>query len=104
MIKVILTKKDDNVNKVIINGHAGYDDFGKDIVCAAVSSTVITTINILLSLDNQSISYNDSRGLIIEVLKNDMTTKKIINVLISNLYELVKAYPKNIQIKEENNE
>ena len=102
MIKVILTKKDDNVNKVIINGHAGYDDFGKDIVCAAVSS--ITTINILLSLDNQSISYNDSRGLIIEVLKNDMTTKKIINVLISNLYELEKAYPKNIQIKEENNE
>lgn len=104
MIKVILTKKYDNVNKVIINGHAGYDDFGKDIVCAAVSSTVITTINILLSLDNQSISYNDSRGLIIEVLKNDMTTKKIINVLISNLYELEKAYPKNIQIKEENNE
>ena len=104
MIKVILTKRDDNVNKVIINGHAGYDDFGKDIVCAAVSSTVITTINILLSLDNQSISYNDSRGLIIEVLKNDMTTKKIINVLISNLYELEKAYPKNIQIKEENNE
>ena len=104
MIKVILTKKDDNVNKVIINGHAGYDDFGKDIVCAAVSSTVITTINILLSLDNQSISYNDSRGLIIEVLKNDMTTKKIINVLISNLYELERAYPKNIQIKEENNE
>lgn len=104
MIKVILTKKDDNVNKVIINGHAGYDDFGKDIVCAAVSSTVITTINILLSLDNQSISYNDSRGLIIEVLKNNMTTKKIINVLISNLYELEKAYPKNIQIKEENNE
>ena len=104
MIKVILTKKDDNVNKVIINGHAGYDDFGKDIVCAAVSSTVITTINILLSLGNQSISYNDSRGLIIEVLKNDMTTKKIINVLISNLYELEKAYPKNIQIKEENNE
>ena len=104
MIKVILTKKDDNVNKVIINGHAGYDDFGKDIVCAAVASTVITTINILLSLDKQSISYNDSRGLIIEVLKNDMTTKKIINVLISNLYELEKAYPKNIQIKEENNE
>ena len=104
MIKVILTKKDDNVNKVIINGHAGYDDCGKDIVCAAVSSTVITTINILLSLDNQSISYNDSRGLIIEVLKNDMATKKIINVLISNLYELEKAYPKNIQIKEENNE
>lgn len=104
MIKVILTKKDDNINKIIINGHAGYDDFGKDIVCAAVSSTVITTVNILLSLDNQSISYNDSKGLTVEVLKNDMTTRKIISVLISNLYELENAYPKNIQIKEENNE
>ena len=104
MIKVKLTKNNNYYKRIIITGHAGYDDFGKDIVCAAVSSTVITTINILLSLDNQSISYNDSRGLIIEVLKNDMTTKKIINVLISNLYELEKAYPKNIQIKEENNE
>ena len=104
MIKVKLTKYGNNINKIIIDGHANYDVFGKDIVCASVSSTVITTINILLSLDNQSISYNDSRGLIIEVLKNDMTTKKIINVLISNLYELEKAYPKNIQIKEENNE
>ena len=104
MIKVKLTKNNNYYKRIIITGHANYDDFGKDIVCAAVSSTVITTINILLSLDNQSISYNDSRGLIIEVLKNDMTTKKIINVLISNLYELEKAYPKNIQIKEENNE
>ena len=104
MIKVKVTKDSDMIKSVSILGHAMYADFGKDIVCAAVSSTVITTINILLSLDNQSISYNDSRGLIIEVLKNDMTTKKIINVLISNLYELEKAYPKNIQIKEENNE
>ena len=99
MITVTITE-----NGLTIDGHAGYAEIGKDIVCAAVSSTVVTTINILLSLDNQSISYNDSRGLIIEVLKNDMTTKKIINVLISNLYELEKAYPKNIQIKEENNE
>ena len=104
MIKIKLTKSDDNINKIIISGHACYDVYGKDIVCAAVSSIVITTINILLSLDNQSISYNDSKGLTIEVLKSDLTTKKIINVLISNLYKLEKAYPKNIQIKEENNE
>ena len=104
MIKVKLTKNNNYYKRIIITGHANYDDFGKDIVCAAVCSRVITTINILLSLDKQSNSYNDSRGLIIEVLKNDMTTKKIINVLISNLYELEKAYPKNIQIKEENNE
>ena len=28
-----------------LSGHAGYDDLGKDIVCAAVSSIVINTVN-----------------------------------------------------------
>ncbi len=28
-----------------ISGHAGYDDIGKDIVCAAVSVLVINTLN-----------------------------------------------------------
>ena len=92
------------INKIIIDGHANYDVFGKDIVCASVSSTVITTVNILLSLDDESIKYDETEGLIIEVLKNNEITRKVINVLISNLYELERAYPKNIQIKEENNE
>lgn len=104
MIKVRLTKNGDCLNKITISGHANYDEFGKDIVCASVSSTVITTINILLSLDKDSISYDDTKGLIIDILKDDDTTKKIINVLVSNLLELERAYPKNIQIKEENNE
>ena len=104
MIKVKLTKNGDCLNKITISGHANYNEFGKDIVCASVSSTVITTINILLSLDKDSISYDNTKGLIIDILKDDDTTKKIINVLVSNLLELERAYPKNIQIKEENNE
>ena len=39
-----------------------------------------------------------------KVLKDDEVTTKIINVMITNLYELEKVYPKNIKIKEENNE
>ena len=104
MIKVKLTKYGNNINKIIIDGHANYDVFGKDIVCASVSSAAITTVNILLSLDDESIKYDETEGLIIEVLKNNEITRKVINVLISNLYELERAYPKNIQIKEENNE
>ena len=104
MIKVKLLKKDNNLNKVIIKGHAMYDDFGKDIVCAAVSSTVITSINACLSIDDSSINYDDKDGLEIEIRKNDIVTKKIIDNMISNLKHLEEAYPKNVQIKEENNE
>ena len=104
MIKVKLLKKNNNLSKVIINGHAMYDDFGRDIVCAAVSSTVITSINACLLLDNNSINYNEQDGVEIEILKDDVVTVKIINNMISILRELEKAYPKNVQIKEENNE
>lgn len=104
MIKIKLTKSNNDIVKIVITGHANYNDFGKDIVCAAVSSTVITSVNILLSIDNNSINYDEDNGISINVLKDDNVTKTIIKVLISNLYELEKAYPKNIQIKEENNE
>ena len=104
MIKVKLLKNDSNLNEIIIKGHAMYDDFGKDIVCAAVSSTVITSINACLSIDNNSLDYNESDGLEIKVKKNDVITNKIIENMISNLKQLEDAYPKNIQIKEENNE
>ena len=104
MIKVKLVKEKDNIKHIIVKGHALYDDFGKDIVCAAVSSTVITSVNSCLAIDNESISYEDKNGLDIKVLKDDDIITKIINVMITNLYELEKAYPKNIKIKEENNE
>ena len=104
MIKVKLTKNNNYYNKIIITGHANYDDFGKDIVCASVSSTVITSVNSCLAIDDKSISYDNENGLDISILKNDDVINKIINVMITNLYELEKAYPKNIKIKEENNE
>lgn len=103
MIKVKLTKDNNKYREIIIKGHALYDDFGKDIICAAVSSTAITSINACLSIDSNSLVYDDYDGLTIEVIKEDIVTTKIINNMISSLYELEDAYPKNIQIKEENN-
>ena len=104
MIQIKLIKNNNQIRKIIIKGHAMYADYGKDIVCAAVSSTIITSINASLSIDNESLTYDDKNGLDIEVKKNDIVTTKIINNMINNLNELEKAYPKNIKIKEENNE
>ena len=105
MIKVKLIKDSNNVTKEItIKGHALYDDIGKDIVCASVSSTIITSINASLLINEDSLLYNNDHGLHIKILSFDNVTTKIIDNMISNLKELEKAYPKNIQIKEENNE
>lgn len=104
MIKVKLLKNNNDFKRIVIKGHAMYDDFGKDIVCAAFSSTVITSINACLLIDDTSLDYDDKNGLDIIISKNDTVTNKIIENMISNLRELERAYPKNLQIKEENNE
>ena len=92
-----------NVKKNIIEikGHANYDDYGKDIVCSAVSSIALTTINGIISIKDDTIKCNSSEGMIvIEILKDDEITNSLINNMIIMLKELENKYPKNIKIKE----
>lgn len=86
-------------NKIEIKGHANYDDYGKDIVCASVSSIVITTINAIIEFDSESIYYEDlNNRILIEKLKDDDITNKLINNMIELLEELEKSYKDNIKI------
>lgn len=95
MIKVEVTKKD-----IEITGHAMYDDYGKDIVCAAASSIVTTTVNGILSLDKGSLSYLVSKkGMSIDIKSTDSTTQLLINNMVSLLKELEKNYSENIEVK-----
>ncbi len=97
MIKVI--KK----NEVIeINGHANYDEFGKDIVCASVSSVVMTTVNSIMNIDNSSISYvDDGDKIIIKKLNDNNIVDKLLNTMILILKDLEKQYKKNIKVESE---
>ena len=95
MIKVDLTKE----NVITISGHANYDDLGKDIVCASVSSIVITTINAIIEIDNEAIDYSDNgKKITIKVIKQDEITLKLINNMILLLEELQNDYKDNIKI------
>ena len=94
MIKVSIKK-----NQIIIKGHANYDELGKDIVCASVSSIVITTVNAILKINHEAIKYNDNKGVTIDIIKDDEIVNKLINNLIDLLEELSKQYPKYIEIR-----
>lgn len=102
MIKVKINYKDNFVNGFKISGHANYDEHGKDIVCASVSSIVITSINMALSLDETSVKASDKSGLIeASVLKQDEIINKVFINMINMLEELQKDYSKNIKIIKE---
>lgn len=95
MIKVDLKNND----KIIISGHANYDEFGKDIICASVSSIVITTINGILEIDSDAINYEDlDNKIVLEVINDNEIVLKLIKNMICMLEVLEKDYPKNIKI------
>lgn len=85
-------------NKVNISGHALYDEAGKDIVCASVSSIVTTTINAIISMED-SISYEENDGKVeITINKSTKTNKALLGNMIKLLEELETQFPENIKI------
>lgn len=94
MIKVKVL--DDSIS---ILGHANYDDYGKDIVCASVSSIVMCSVEAISSFDINAVDIKqDNDKLTIFINKHDSITITLINNMIRCLKELEKGYPKNIKI------
>ena len=94
MIKIKVTEKN-----ISILGHANYDDYGKDIICAAVSSIVICSIEAISQFDINAVEIKQTKDkLEIIINKTDDTTQKLITNMLNCLKELEKKYPKNIEI------
>ena len=97
MIKVLIKE-----NSIRIKGHANFDDYGKDIVCASVSSVIYTTVNSIMNIDKSSIEYTDD-GNVITIKK--INSNEIVNILINTMIEILKdlerQYKENIKIESE---
>ena len=97
MIKVIYSNK-----WMKVSGHANYAEYGKDIVCASVSSLITCTVNNISAVDSSSIKYKDDGNTIyLEIINNNEISYKLFNNLILMLKDLAKDYPKNIKIESE---
>ena len=100
MIQVRVEKENSKYKKIKIIGQAMYDDYGKDIVCSACSSIVITTVNGILALNKGSLEYLVSKkGMNIGIKSDDQTTQILINNMVNLLKELEGNYPDNIEVK-----
>lgn len=102
MIKVIITKQGELIKSLKVSGHANYNDYGKDIVCAGVSSIVIGGLNALTSLEQKDkIKALVNEGHVeIEVL--DLTNQNlqyILKVILIQLRSIEESYPSFVKIK-----
>lgn len=101
MIKVSIDYDHQMVHNVKITGHAGYDELGKDLVCAAVSSISIGTLNALDELANNDCKLTLADNMIkIEVLQIEEKSQLIIKTMIIQLKTLYEEYKDFIEIKQ----
>lgn len=92
------------VQEVSICGHSCYEDYGKDIVCAAVSSVSINTINATEALLGVSLETQQSDGeLVCRVpeLPNSETAEQVqllMETLVFSLESIAEEYPSFVSV------
>lgn len=104
MIIIEVTSINNEIVSIEMNGHSGYAESGKDIVCAGVSSLVYAAINSFDSIEEQRISIDDG------MLKLNLRGKKVsdhdqivLKVMLNGFSMIAGQYKKNVKIiKKEN--
>lgn len=93
MIKAKVLKENGNYRSFSCKGHAGYEDAGKDVVCAAVSMLVINTANAIDSFTDNKIEASDD-GFIRWEFKNipDEKGKLLMDSLVLGLKQVETKY------------
>ena len=81
------------------NGHAGFADYGEDIVCAAISVLVINTINSLEQItgEKMQVETDEDAGTIRCRFVNQPlkeTSKALMDSLVLGLTQIEKQYGK----------
>lgn len=102
MIQIKVFKENNIIKEVSLKGHAMYDDYGKDIVCAGVSGILTTTVNGIESIQPNSVSYEQKKDyFILKINSSDEITQKLIQNMINLFDELQTKYQKNIKLESE---
>lgn len=90
------------IDNIRIKGHAGFADYGKDIVCASVSTAINTTVNAILRINDKAITYkDDGNEIVITNISKDEVTNNLLDNMCAVLISISKQYPKNIKIEME---
>ncbi len=100
MIEITVKKNQTGIyNGLCVKGHAGFDEYGKDIVCAAVSVLVINTLNSIETFTKDVFELNtDEVSGLIEfemVSKQSKETRLLLDSLLLGLQGIESDYGKD---------
>ena len=95
MINITVKKRNGSYLDFLSRGHAGYAEEGQDIVCAAVSALIITTVNSLDEFTDEKIEVGEDDGYVSIHFKTNPNTERgklLMYSLILGLTEIEHSY------------
>ena len=94
MITIKVRKKNGSYEEFISKGHAGYAEAGQDIVCAAVSALIITTVNSLEKFTDDKFDVQEKDGFVSIDFRNDLSERGMLlmDSLLLGLTEIAGSY------------
>lgn len=101
MINVsIKSDKDNNINYIFVSGHANYSVAGRDIVCAATSTAMYMSVNLLKEIcPKYSFIENEKAATMeLQIIETNDFTNKVLKNLVNTLASIEKDYKKYIKI------
>lgn len=83
-----------------VSGHSGFEDVGKDIVCAAVSSAVMLVSNAITESFGIDAKVKSEGGTVCLKLNGESgEADKLLLSLLNHLYVLQSDYPDFVRVK-----
>lgn len=99
MIKIQFFESESLITAFEVTGHAMYDEYGKDIVCAFVSSACLMTANTITEIMGiKSEAKADEGFMKLQILDSPDKAQDILNGLRLHLQQLANDYPKNVKV------
>ena len=101
MIKVEISYKGKGFSSLLVKGHANTGEYGKDLVCAAVSAVTVGAMNAIENPDDD-FEIEIEEGRLSCTAKGAVSEhdEDVIETLIIQLKTIEASYPKAIEIKE----
>ncbi len=93
----MIIHQDENIVGLTCEGHAHFDQYGKDLVCAAVSAILTGGFNAFQEDEVESILLEEGKAMV--RIKNVTRAKIILETILTQLETIENAYPKNLKIK-----
>lgn len=101
MIIAEFFKKDGGISGFKISGHADFDQYGRDIACASVSSAVQLSANLITDVFGfkAEVSAENNSVVLKAVSFKDSTLQKLFDGLLMQLDLLSQEFEKTIEIR-----